>query len=508
MGPVAIVIPAAGQSRRMGGADKLLRPVDGVTQLRRSALFALASGARVLVALPPGDSARRASLAGLDVTILDVPDHLGGMSASLRAAERAARNGEALMIQPADMPGITPEALARLLRRHAAAPLAVLRGSQDDRPGHPVLFPADLVPEFAGLSGDTGARELLVRHAHRVQTVPLAGASALLDLDTAQDWTAWERARPAPAACAVPLAGSAAETLAAAARAAPGSAVLAVISGVHGASARSPGAMMCLCAEGPATGSLTNGCIEADLALHAGAVRSGGRPVHLRYGQGSPFFDIRLPCGGGLDVSLFPAPSGQALADIACLATSRGAAALEFGPQGAARLRPGQPTGWAGESFIVSLPPAPRLILFGEGAEAAVLSGIARAVGYDVAFLPPFGASQGPAARRPDADLRDALRGADPWTAVVTLLHDHEAELPILAEALTGPAFYIGALGSRRVAERRKAALARMGLPPAQIARIHGPAGLIPSARDPGTLAISVLAEIAQTARDPGALPA
>lgn len=498
MGSVAIVIPAAGQSRRMEGADKLLRPVDGVAQLRRTALFALSSGARVLVTLPPGDSARRASLGALDVTILDVPDHLDGLSASLRAAERAARPGEALMILPADMPEITPEALARLLRSHAAAPLAILRGSQDERPGHPVLVPADLVPEIAGLSGDAGARVLLDRHTHRVRKVPLAGASALLDLDTAQDWAGWERARPARRPGSGTLAGSAAGTLAAAARAAPGSAVLAVITGVHGASARSPGAMMCLCSDGSMTGSLTNGCIEADLALHARAVRSDSRPVQLRYGQGSPYFDIRLPCGGGLDVSLFPAPSGRILADIACLAASRGAAALEFGAEGTARLGPGRPTGWAGDRFIVNLPPAPRLMLVGEGAEVAVLSDTARAAGYDVELLPTFGATRG----------LSALREADPWTAVVTLLHDHDAELPILAEALTGPAFYIGALGSRRVAERRKEALARMGLSPTQIARIHGPAGLIPSARDPGTLAISVLAEVAQTARATGAMPA
>lgn len=492
----------------MGGADKLLRPVDGVPQLRRTALVALTSGARVLVALPPADSARRASIGGLDVTILDVPDHLGGMSASLRAAERAARPGEALMILPADMPGITPEALARLLRRHAAAPHAILRGSQDERPGHPVLLPADLVPEIAGLSDDTGARELLDRHADRVQTVPLSGASALLDLDTAEDWTAWERTRPMLHPETAPLPGSTTEALAAAARASPGTAVLAVITGVIGASARSPGAMMCLCADGPATGSLTNGCIEADLALHAVAVRSTGHPVHLRYGQGSPFFDIRLPCGGGLDVSLFPAPSGQTLADIACLSACRGAAALEFDPQGGARLRPGRPTGWAGDRFFVRLTPAPRLILFGDGAEADILSHMARAAGYEVALPLPPGAAQVGAAPRPAAALRDALRGADPWTAVVTLLHDHEAERPILAEALTGPAFYIGALGSRRVAERRNEALARMGLTPDQIARIHGPAGLIPSARDPGTLAISVLAEIAQAARDPSTMPA
>jgi molybdenum cofactor cytidylyltransferase len=57
-----------------------------------------------------------------------------------------------------------------------------------------VLFPADLLPELAALTGDTGAREVLTRHATRVHLVPLKGDRALVDLDTPEDWADW-RAR-------------------------------------------------------------------------------------------------------------------------------------------------------------------------------------------------------------------------------------------------------------------------------------------------------------------------
>ena len=84
----------------------------------------------------------------------------------------------------------------------------------------------------------------------------------------------------------------------------------------------------------------------------------------------------------------------------------------------------------------------------------------------------------------------------DPWTAVVLFFHDHDREPPLLAVALQSPAFYVGAQGSLRTHRVRVAALAALGVPEDAIARLRGPIGLIPSARDPRVLAVSVLAEI------------
>ena len=63
-------------------------------------------------------------------------------------------------------------------------------------------------------------------------------------------------------------------------------------------------------------------------------------------------------------------------------------------------------------------------------------------------------------------------------------------------QALKSNAFYIGAKGSLRTRDARNAALLGMGIAKSELRRIHGPVGLIPSAREPGTLAVSVLAEI------------
>jgi xanthine dehydrogenase accessory factor len=80
----------------------------------------------------------------------------------------------------------------------------------------------------------------------------------------------------------------------------------------------------------------------------------------------------------------------------------------------------------------------------------------------------------------------------------VLLFHDHEWELRVLQKALSADGFYIGALGSPKTHRQRREKLLAHGVSEADLNRIKGPVGLISPVRDPGTLAISILAEIVQ----------
>ena len=76
------------------------------------------------------------------------------------------------------------------------------------------------------------------------------------------------------------------------------------------------------------------------------------------------------------------------------------------------------------------------------------------------------------------------------------LFHDHDWETALLRQALAQEALFIGAMGSARTHANRLAALEAAGVPAEQAARVCGPIGLIPAARDPQTLALSVLSEV------------
>jgi molybdenum cofactor cytidylyltransferase len=194
---VHILILAAGASSRMRGADKLVTSVEGEPLLRRVAATALATGAPVLVTLPPLAQAREAALLDLAVMIIWVPDAQLGMSRSLvRGMEWLAGSAtgekDGVMILPGDMPGFTTAALEAMILCYRKDPGHILRGTTESgTPGHPAIFPRDLWADLAAVTGDEGGRSVLQRHRDRVRTFPLPGRMAVLDLDTPEDWAAY-----------------------------------------------------------------------------------------------------------------------------------------------------------------------------------------------------------------------------------------------------------------------------------------------------------------------------
>lgn len=276
-------------------------------------------------------------------------------------------------------------------------------------------------------------------------------------------------------------------------------AVLAVITDVTGPSYRPLGEIMAFCGE-VSVGSLSSGCIETDLARHARRALDEGRQV-VRYGEGSIWFDLQLPCGGGLEITLLPRPDQALLARIAVARAERLRVGLLIAPDGTLqRCDPG-PTGPCDQGFRILLVPPPRFVIFGQGPEAHVFAALVHAAGFPHLLLSPDAetlrlAEAGGVFTRPlhwpalPADL-----AIDDRTAVVLFFHDHDWEPPILTRALDSPAFYIGAQGSQRARDTRLSRLRATGLNKG-LDRLRGPIGLIASTRDPRTLAVSVLAEV------------
>jgi molybdenum cofactor cytidylyltransferase len=95
------------------------------------------------------------------------------------------------------MPSFTTAALQGLIAAFRADPGQILRGgTEDGQPGHPAIFPRDLWPALASVTGDEGGRSVIQANKGRVRVIPLPGPMALLDLDTPEDWAAFRATGP------------------------------------------------------------------------------------------------------------------------------------------------------------------------------------------------------------------------------------------------------------------------------------------------------------------------
>lgn len=285
--------------------------------------------------------------------------------------------------------------------------------------------------------------------------------------------------------------------------------VLAVITRTEGPSYRPVGATMAVFpASMTRIGSLSSGCVESDIAIHAAAALEAGQPRTVLYGRGSPFMDIQLPCGGGLEILLVPCPDLAVLAEVAARHAARRPCTLSVNREtGGLTLSERGATGPDGVVFRLRLTPELRFLVFGKGPEASTFAALVNAAGFPSVLISPDAETLGPAGAA-GVDTHHVTHPhlpedvpVDQWTAVVLFFHDHDWEPPILKQALTTPAFYIGSQGSARARDTRLLELEAMGVSAGDRARLHGPIGLVPSARDARTLAVSVLAEVLDTAR-------
>lgn len=280
---------------------------------------------------------------------------------------------------------------------------------------------------------------------------------------------------------------------------------LVTICDVHNGSPRPVGSQMAVLADGRYEGQISGGCVEPAVAAEIVPLIAEGRSAILSFGSGSRYIDLRFPCGGRVDLLISVAPDidvlEQAIDAIAARRPFSLALSTSHGPEwidGAAA-----PTGWSAGQFHRQYLPRTKLVLIGRGQDLEVTARCALATGYDVHIASPDTGTLSDLAGLgiPLTHLRSHGQPvdfeADPYTATVLLFHDHDWEPPLLMRALSGPGFYVGALGSMRSHEIRCTRLRQLGAEESDIARIHGPIGLIPQARDPGTLALSILAQIA-----------
>lgn len=281
--------------------------------------------------------------------------------------------------------------------------------------------------------------------------------------------------------------------------------ILVTLTGIDGSAPRAIGAQMAVAADGCYAGSFSGGCIEAAVVAEAIATLEDGRARLVRFGAGSPYLDIRMPCGGGVDLLFNPHPDPGAIADALSRYDRRAMAALRLSSDGVvSEATDGGGTGWCDGAFQLDLVPALRILAMGQGEELTALARLARAYGAEVAILSP----DPRALAELVADDFDVTRletrtglpttATDRWTAILSVFHDRDWEEMLLPQALALDSFYVGAIGSRRTQEVRLQGLRAAGLDERLCQKLRTSVGLIPATRDPATLALSALAQIVQ----------
>jgi xanthine dehydrogenase accessory factor len=261
---------------------------------------------------------------------------------------------------------------------------------------------------------------------------------------------------------------------------------LATLVQIRGGSARPLGSHMAIRDDGLYCGFVSGGCTEAAVASEAVEAIMKGCDRNLLLGEGSPFFDIVLPCGGGITIAIHVLKESATLHAVLAELGKRRPAALCYEPaaQRLVATDAARQTGWSGERFVTHYRPRVRVILAGRSIEIEVVAKVATAAGYDVQCYDGG-----------TAELAPGTIDAD--SAVALLYHDLDLEIPVFEAVFRADPFYVGALGSARTHERRVQKLKELGYSDAKIARIKSPIGLFNRARDSQSLALSVLADLA-----------
>ena len=298
------------------------------------------------------------------------------------------------------------------------------------------------------------------------------------------------------------------------------------------------GSQLLIDADGNFLGSVSGGCVEAEVVAQAADVIATGAPKDLEFGvEDNTAWKVGLACGGAIRVFVEPlaadSPDGvlhrllrevEARREVALitnlvtgarsLAHSSGDLGQDLAPalQEAFRFDKSMKlAGRDGELFINVFNPTPRLIIVGAVHIAQQLVPMARALGHEVVVLDPrsaFATEERFGDTRivrdwPDEALPEI--GLDARTALIALTHDPKIDDPALILALASDAFYVGALGSRKTHAKRVERLLQAGVPAADIERIHAPIGLDIGAQGAAEIALSIVAEITAVQRGKGA---
>ena len=298
--------------------------------------------------------------------------------------------------------------------------------------------------------------------------------------------------------------------------------VLVTIVNTWGSAPRPIGALSAIRDDGTIAGSVSGGCVEDDMIAR---VRAGDlaqdRPAMTTYGVSAD--EARragLPCGGTLELVLEPLGAGSGLDELLERVERHELVVRRLDMvSGAVEILPGKSTDrlrFDGTTLQSVHGPHWRLLIIGAGQLSTYLAQMAQALDYEVIVCDPreeYAEAWNVAGARLLREMPDDVVIAlepDAHSAVIALTHDPKLDDMALLEALKSPAFYVGAIGSKKNNDARRQRLRDFDLSQREIERLHGPVGLNIGSKTPPEIAIAILAEMTSVkngVRLPGFVP-
>ena len=317
---------------------------------------------------------------------------------------------------------------------------------------------------------------------------------------------------------------------------------LATVIQTWGSAPRKIGSHMAFTASGKIAGSVSGGCVE-NAVIEAGMqVLQTNQPQLLHFGVADETaWQVGLACGGSIDIFVnklnteFFQRLKSILDDqssaihVTVIAGSNNFLGKEiiitddqqiFGSIGnewdeqVFNLAMDTPTSRRvmlneeTEVFVNIIQSQPILVIVGGVHIAQALSSMAKMLGYTTILVDPRKA-WGSEERFPNVDtlhqswIDDAFTKIkiNSSTAVASLTHDPKIDDPAIKLALTSPAFYVGALGSKTTNAKRRERLLNDGVSESQLARLHAPIGLDIGASTPEEIALAIMSEVVKSFR-------
>ena len=275
-----------------------------------------------------------------------------------------------------------------------------------------------------------------------------------------------------------------------------------------GSAPRPVGSWLAIRQDGQVAGSVSGGCVEDDLIRRVQSeILTREIPEMVVYGvsqQEAARFG--LPCGGTLRLLVEPKPElvvlEQLLDQISSHQIIRRTVNVSTGKSSLATGTRQDEFSCTEEAMCTTYGPRWRMVIIGAGQLSLYTADFALASDFEVIVIDPR-EEYAEGIHREDVSFYKGMPddvlleiGVDPHTAVVALTHDPKLDDMALMEALKSPAFYVGALGSRKNTQKRKERLLEFDLNQEQVDRLHGPVGLYIGALTPPEIAVSILAEV------------